>query len=74
MLLSSATVDFNLFYDGAADIQIGASHNRVSDTQVTVLKTDTGLLSFSSAGNTLTIPLHEKYICHINRATWTGKC
>ena len=40
MLLSYATVDFHLFYEVAADMQIGAlltrSQCRVSDTQVTV--------------------------------------
>ena len=40
MLLSYATVNFYLFYDGAADMQTKApltrSHCRVSDTQVTV--------------------------------------
>ena len=40
MLLSYATVDFYLFFDGAADIQIWVlltrSQCRVSDTHVTV--------------------------------------
>ena len=40
MLLSVTIVDFNLFYDGAVDIQIWAlltrSQCKVSDTQVTV--------------------------------------
>ena len=60
MLLSYATVDFHLFVDVAADMQICALHTRsrcrVSDTQVTVKALGPLVIFSRTSGHISTIP------------------